>query len=62
MNAVTQEKLSDANLNTSSDCIAFVTDNQTFGVVQMVSEQYFESPAIRDGSTKEVMEHIAHAS
>ncbi len=43
-------------------CIAFVSDNQTFGVVQMVAEQYFELPTVRDGSARDAMEYLAHST
>jgi pilus assembly protein CpaE len=44
------------------ECIAFVGDNQTHGVVSNVLEQHFSDPVIRDGSTAQVIEYLSETS
>lgn len=61
MNVATSSAFPVANADMGS-CIAFVSDNQTFGVVQMVAEQYFELPTVRDGTARDAMEYLAHST
>jgi pilus assembly protein CpaE len=44
------------------ECIAFVSDNQTHGVVSNVLEEQFNDPVVRDGSTAQVIEYLSEAS
>jgi pilus assembly protein CpaE len=43
------------------ECIAFVGDNQTHGVVSNVLGEQFNDPIIRDGSTAQVIEYLSDA-
>ncbi len=61
MNAVVPTGTPDITADGSAECVAFVGDNQTFGVVSMVLEQYFETPLVRDGDTKDALEYLAQA-
>jgi pilus assembly protein CpaE len=44
------------------ECIAFVSDNQTHGVVSNVLEEQFNDPVVRDGSTAQVIEYLSEES
>lgn len=59
MNAVVPSGTPGITADGSAECVAFVGDNQTFGVVSMVLEQYFETPLVRDGDTKDALEYLA---
>ncbi len=61
MNAVVPTGTPDITADGSAECVAFVGDNQTFGVVSMVLEQYFDTPLVRDGDTKDALEYLAQA-
>ena len=45
-----------------SDCIAFIGDNQTHGVVASVLEESFQDAQVRNGSTAEVIEYLSTSS
>lgn len=44
-----------------AECVAFVGDNQTHGVVSAVCEQRFPSVLVRDGGTREALEYLAES-
>lgn len=44
---------------TAAECIAFVSDNQTHGVVESMISQFFDSPIVRDGGSQEALEYLA---
>jgi len=44
---------------TASECVAFVSDNQTHGVVESVARQFFDSPVVREGDTHQALEYLA---
>ena len=44
------------------ECIAFVGDNQTHGVVASVLGEHFKEPQVRDGSTAQVIEYLSEAT
>ena len=44
---------------TAAECIAFVSDNQTHGVVASMMSQFFDSPILRDGGSQEALEYLA---
>ncbi len=44
---------------TAAECIAFVSDNQTHGVVESMMSQFFDSPLVRDGGSQEALEYLA---
>jgi pilus assembly protein CpaE len=54
-----ETQLPEAN---SSECVAFVSDNQTHGVVASVARQFFDSPAVRDGGCQQALEYLADAT
>lgn len=43
----------------TAECVAFVSDNQTHGVVASVASQFFDSPMVRDGGTQQALEYLA---
>ena len=43
----------------SSECVAFVSDNLTHGVIASVASQFFDSPMVRDGGTQEALEFLS---
>ncbi len=43
----------------AAECIAFVSDNQTRGVVESMMSQFFDSPILRDGGSQEALEYLA---
>ncbi len=43
----------------TAECVAFVSDNQTHGVIASVARQFFDSPAVRDGGTQQALEYLA---
>ncbi len=61
MNAVVPTGIPGVAAGGGYECVAFVGDNQTFGVLSMVLEQYFEKPFVRDGDTKDALEYLAHS-
>jgi pilus assembly protein CpaE len=44
---------------TAAECIAFVSDNQTHGVVESMMSQFFDSPVVRDGGSQQALEYLA---
>ncbi len=44
---------------TAAECIAFVSDNQTHGVVESMMSQFFDSPIVRDGGSQQALEYLA---
>ena len=44
------------------ECIAFVSDNQTHGVVRTVLDDIFDDVLVRDGSTAQVIEYLSESS
>ena len=44
------------------ECIAFVGDNQTHGVVSSVLVEHFNDPQVREGSTAQVIEYLSEGS
>ena len=44
---------------TAAECIAFVSDNQTHGVVESMMSQFFNSPVVRDGGSQQALEYLA---
>jgi pilus assembly protein CpaE len=52
---------SDNTEQSAVECIAFVGDNQTHGVVSNVLGEQFVDPVIRDGSTAQVIEYLSDA-
>ncbi len=44
---------------TAAECIAFVSDNQTHGVVESMMSQFFDSPLVRDGGAQEALEYLS---
>jgi pilus assembly protein CpaE len=44
---------------TAAECIAFVSDNQTHGVVGSMMSQFFDSPVLRDGGSQEALDYLA---
>ncbi len=44
---------------TAAECVAFVSDNQTHGVVDSMISQFFDSPVVRDGGSQEALEYLA---
>ncbi|MFQ6017106.1 MAG: CpaE family protein [Kiloniellaceae bacterium] len=45
----------------ATECVAFVTDNQTHGVVESVARQFFDEPFVRDGGSQQALEYLAEA-
>lgn len=43
----------------SAECVAFVSDNLTHGVIASVASQFFDSPMVRDGGTQEALEFLS---
>lgn len=43
----------------AAECIAFVSDNQTRGVVESMISQFFDSPILRDGGSQEALDYLA---
>ncbi len=43
----------------TAECVAFVSDNQTHGVIASVASQFFDSPMVRDGGTQQALEYLA---
>ncbi len=43
----------------AAECIAFVSDNQTRGVVESMMSQFFDSPILRDGGSQEALEYLS---
>jgi pilus assembly protein CpaE len=44
---------------TAAECIAFVSDSQTQGVVGSMMSQFFDSPVLRDGGSQEALDYLA---
>ncbi|MFZ5789202.1 MAG: P-loop NTPase [Pseudomonadota bacterium] len=44
------------------DCVAFVADNQTHGVVSIVVKQLFGKSQVRDGGSREALEFLAESA
>ena len=44
-----------------TECIAFISDNQTQSVVASVLDEQFENGSVRDGSTSEVIEYLSRS-
>ena len=61
MSAVEDLMGSDNTEQSAVECIAFVGDNQTHGVVSNVLGEQFVDPVIRDGSTAQVIEYLSDA-
>ena len=61
MSAVEDLMGSDNTEQAAVECIAFVGDNQTHGVVANVLGEQFADPIIRDGSTAQVIEYLSDA-
>jgi len=62
MSAVEDLMGTDNQDRSAVECIAFVSDNQTHGVVSNVLEEHFNDPVVRDGSTAQVIEYLSEAS
>lgn len=45
----------------SAECVAFVSDNLTHGVVESVARQFFDAPIVRDGGSKQALEYLSDA-
>ena len=43
----------------AAECIAFVSDNQTRGVVESMMSQFFDSPILRDGGSQEALDYLS---
>jgi pilus assembly protein CpaE len=43
----------------AAECVAFVSDNQTRGVVESMMSQFFDSPIVRDGGSQEALDYLA---
>lgn len=43
----------------TAECVAFVSDNQTHGVIASVARQFFDSPMVRDGGSQQALEYLA---
>lgn len=41
------------------DCVAFVSDNQTHGVIESVLGQFFDAPLILDGGSQQALEYLS---
>jgi pilus assembly protein CpaE len=44
------------------DCVAFVADNQTHGVISGVTKQLFGKSQVRDGSSREALEFLTEST
>lgn len=44
-----------------AECVAFVNDNQTHGVIASVLAQHFENPVVRDGDSRQALEFLSEA-
>jgi len=55
------EKTAEAEIlgTETAECVAFVSDNQTHGVIDSVAHQFFDSPMVRDGGTQQALEYLA---
>ncbi len=42
-----------------ADCVAFVSDNQTHGVVESAARQFFDEPIVRDGGSQQALEYLS---
>lgn len=45
----------------SAECVAFVSDNQTHGVIESVARQFFDAPVVRDGGSQQALEYLSIA-
>ncbi len=45
----------------AAECVAFVSDNQTHGVVESVVAQFFDSPVVSDGGSKQALEFLSES-
>ncbi|MFQ5773014.1 MAG: CpaE family protein [Kiloniellaceae bacterium] len=45
----------------AAECVAFVGDNQTHGVVESVARQFFDDPIVRDGGSQQALEYLAES-
>lgn len=43
----------------TAECVAFVTDNLTHGVIESVARQFFDSPTVRDGGSQQALEYLS---
>ncbi|MEE8188924.1 MAG: hypothetical protein V3T80_06930 [Kiloniellales bacterium] len=43
----------------AAECVGFVSDNQTHGVIESVARQFFDAPIIRDGGSQQALEYLA---
>jgi len=46
----------------NAECVAFVDDNQTHGVVASVTGQFFADPIVRAGNSKDALQFFSEAS
>ncbi len=45
----------------ASECVAFVSDNQTHDVVESVARQFFDDPYVRDGGSQQALDYLSEA-
>ena len=43
----------------AAECVAFVNDNQTHGVVESVVSQFFDAPVVADGGSQQALEYLS---
>ncbi len=43
----------------AAECVAFVSDNQTHGVVESVISQFFDAPVVADGGSQQALEYLS---
>ncbi len=43
----------------AAECVAFVSDNQTHGVVESVISQFFDTPLVADGGSQQALEYLS---
>ncbi len=46
----------------NAECVAFVGDNQTLGVVSTVCRQFFADPLVRDGNGSDALQYLSESS
>ncbi len=45
-----------------ADCVAFVGDDETHGVVASVTQQFFDEPVVREGDTSDALAFLSEAA
>jgi pilus assembly protein CpaE len=56
------EKLTEGSATEVTECIAFVSDDQTHSIVHAVLQDYFAEPIVREGSTPQVIEYLSEST